>query len=287
VRVTLGRPIALIALAGCAAAWAGCTTTKSIYEKQGTKVQLVSKRGQDLDLSHPITIAPVRLTYILSSIDIRFSSGDNQQRGPAIPLESLEAIAEGLARGLREAGPNQRVVVYSVRRAKHLKIFDANFLTSFIAYAQGDFLYVHLSRADWEVPPRRQDNLPEPEIGEHPMQFRVLPSKAMKTVDEQSVAIAWRDDTFSKPTRLRMTPTGGMVRRTILMESDEPEEEADTGAGEAQPDPELAVPSGMSPATLRDLADLEEQRQRGQISEYDYEQRRREILSADPAARSN
>jgi hypothetical protein len=38
---------------------------------------------------------------------------------------------------------------------------------------------------------------------------------------------------------------------------------------------------------LRELADLEEKRQRGEISEYDYEKQRNKILAPDPTAESN
>ncbi len=293
--MTLRRSIAPTALVACAIALAGCVSTTRIYDQQGTSVHLASRGGKELGLNQPVTIAPVRLTYILAAIDIRFSSDDNQLRAPAFYVDSLDAIAEALAFGLQKAGPDQRVVVYSVRHEKRFGIFDTNFLTSFIAYVYGEHLFVHLSRSDWEIPPRKKDRLPAPKIGKFPMKFRILPSKGMKPVDEQSVAIAWRDDAFSKPTRLRMTPTGKLVRKTILMESEEPETDSDTGSGAdrrpgtggSEPDTSLLVPSGISPQTLRALADLEERRQRGQVSEYDYEQQRRQILEADAASRTD
>ena len=74
-----------------------------------------------------------------------------------------------------------------------------------------------------------------------------------------------------------------MVRKTILMESQEPEsepEEEETTGGQT-------IPAGIAAKTLRDLADLEERRQRGEIGEYDYEQQRNKILAADPATSSN
>ena len=280
------RSIALAALVACATALAGCMTTKkTILEQKGITVQLISKRGDNVKLNHPLIIAPVRLSHMLARIDIRLSVKEGQQRVPAFHVESLDLISEGLAKGLREARPNQRVIVYSIRREKRFGIFDTNYLTSFVAYVHRENLFLHLSRSEWEIPPRKKDRLPEPKIGEFPTKFRILPGKAMKMVDEQSLAIAWSDKIFERPTRTRITPSGQMMRKTILMESEEPESDPDTG--EAKPAETLNIPAGISAKTLRELADLEERRQRGEISEYDYEQQRTKILDANSDTDSN
>jgi hypothetical protein len=265
------------------------TTKTTIVNRKEITVQLVSRRGDRIELNHPTTIAPVRLSHILARIDIRLSVKEGQQRAPAFHIESLDSISDGLAQGLREAGPNQRVIVYSIRREKRFGIFDTNYLTSFVAYVHGEHLFLHLSRSDWEIPPRKKDRLPEPKIGKFPSKFRILPGKAMKMVDEQSLAIAWNDKVFERPTRTRITPSGKMMRKTILMESAEPEIESDSGSGavEAKPEEKLTLPAGISAKTLRELADLEEQRQRGEISEYDYERQRRKILDANSTSGSN
>ncbi len=173
------------------------------------------------------------------------------------------------------------MVVYSIRRKKTFKIFDHKYLTSFIAYAKGSNLYIHLSRVDWEIPPRREDKLPEPRIGKFPSRFRIIPGTSMTFVDPQSVAVEWRDEIFSRPTRTRVTPGGELMRRTILMESPE---EPEMGPAPPSEHRSLEIPLDTSPGTLRALADLEEQRQRGEISELEYTKRRREILAADQAA---
>jgi hypothetical protein len=272
------QEIALAVLLVWISALAGCVTTAtSVFEQRGTTVKLQSKRGENLGLDHPLIISPVRLSHILSRVDVRLAAGDGQQRVAAIPLESLDLIADGLSQGLREAGPNQRVVVYSIRHKKSFKVFDHQYLTSFIAYIKGDNLFLHLSRTDWEIPPRREDKLPVPRIGDFPSKFRIIPGTAMSVVDQQAVAIAWSDPIFSKPTRTRVSPSGELIRRTILMES--PEDPAEPNApadGQSIP-----IPPGTSAGALRALADLEEQRQRGEISELDYTVKRREILAAD------
>ena len=81
---------------------------------------------------------------MLARIDIRLSVKEGQQRIPAFHIESLDSISEGLAKGLREAGTNQRVIVYSIRREKRFGIFDKKYLTSFIAYVHGENLFRNL-----------------------------------------------------------------------------------------------------------------------------------------------
>jgi hypothetical protein len=76
------------------------------------------------------------------------------------------------------------------------------------------------------------------------------------------------------------------------MESNEPdseEPEGDSGSDTrgAEPIDAQSIPAGISPKTLRELADLEEKRQRGEISEYDYEKQRNKILAPDPTPESN
>lgn len=283
------RSIALATLAACATALASCATTTTILEQRGLTVKLLTERGDAVELNHPATIAPVRLAHILARIDIRLSAKDGQQRVPGFHIESLESISKGLAQGLREAGPNQRVIVYSIRREKRFGIFDTKYLTSFIAYVHGENLFVHLSRSEWEIPPRKKDNLPQPKIGKFPSRFRIFPGMAMKLVDQQSLAIAWRDDIFARPTRTRITPSGQMMRKTILMESLEPEFDSgpESDAVEEKPEVKPTIPAGISAKTLRELADLEERRQRGEIGEYDYERQRKKILDSDPAIGSN
>ena len=75
---------------------------------------------------------------------------------------------------LAEATPDEVVIAQSVRKSKRMYIFDRTYLTNFLAYGRGNQLYIHLSRSDWSIPPRRKETLPEPEIGKHPMQFKVF-----------------------------------------------------------------------------------------------------------------
>jgi hypothetical protein len=63
------------------------------------------------------------------------------------------------------------------------------------------------------------------------------------------------------------------------MESPEPE--AENGAESSVE----RLPENLSSDTLRELADLEDQRHRGEITEAEYNVRRRQIIRSDPASK--
>ena len=229
------------------------------------------------DYDHPVTISPVRIGHILSRIDARLAG----KREPAIPTDLLFPIAEGVSRALTRAGAEQEVVVMANRKQRRLGIFDHDFLTSFVAYVKGDQLFVHMARIDWEVPARDRDAPPEPKVGEQRMAFRLYPGEAMELIDKQCVAVNWRDEVFAYPTRTKVLPTGKVVRKTILLESDV-EEPPPSGSEAQEPAPAAEVPigpGGLSPAQLRALADLEEARQAGEVTEAEYTARQQEILA--------
>ncbi|HEY5657795.1 MAG TPA: hypothetical protein VIY27_08385 [Myxococcota bacterium] len=258
----------------------GCLTRpvrEDVFKEDTIEVFLRSEKrwSQTLEkqYEHPVTIASVRMAHILSRVDMRSGSKKDEQRIPAIPTEMLFPIADGVSKALAQADENQEVVVMAIRRFKRFHVFERKYLTSFVAYAKDDRLYIHLARSEWEVPPRRQDNIPEPLIGEHPMKFRLYSGTAMTLVDAQSLAVEWRDPIFARPTRTTVLPTGEVMRKTILMES--PPEEWQEGEAEPAAGPPV---ENLSPEQLRALADLEEQRQQGLITEADYLAERRKIL---------
>jgi len=269
----------------------GCVTRsvyQDVYNVDNTEVRLRSQvRGTttvEQGFQQPFTIAPVRMAHILSRVDIRRETDEGAKRGAAIPLGALYSIADGVAKAFGEADGDQEIVVTSIRKARRLGVFNRDYLTSLILYRRNDLIYIHVVRSDWEIPVRREDRIPEPHVGDHPTAFRILPGQAMTVVDEQAVAVAWRDPIFQKATRTRISPTGEIVQRTILMES--PPEEA-----EASPPPQNpnAIPAEMTPERLRALADLEDARRRGELTETEYTIRKRAIMfppdaSGAPAA---
>lgn len=283
-RHTDGRFHALVVLLGIALLTIACgtrTVTKKVYDRNQVQISLRTQKqgGQPVDrgFNQPATISVARLAHILASIDLRSEDKGSIERYPAIPSDILYPLAEGIAQVLVEANPSDELAVMAIRKRKRFGIFDRLFLTSFITYVQGEQLYVHLNRSDWEIPKEgKKRRIPEPEIGEHPMKFSILATRGMALLGRQSVAIDWRSPVFAQPRRARVSASGKVERRTILMES--PPEEL---AGEVHPEP---VPPDLSATALRRLADLEEQRVAGQVTESEYRRRRREILRSDVAA---
>jgi hypothetical protein len=100
----------------------------------------------------------------------------------------------------------------------------------------------------------------------------VLASDGIDPTGHQSVAVSWKDDRFRNPTSVRVGPGGKVTRRTVLMEEEAPASEA-PAAGESE------LPA--DPERLRALADLEEARRAGDITEAEYQRQRRQLLQGD------
>jgi hypothetical protein len=278
------RPLRLWLLVAVGAL--GCATRPvPIFEDGGIQVFLRSDvrwmRTVGKGYSHPATIAPVRIAHVLSRIDLKPPSGfllsfeGDKSRVPAIQTDALYTVAEGMSKALSAANPDQEVVVMVIRDTKRWGVFDHDYLTSFVAYVKDERLYLYLSRHDWEIPKTRDERIPEPRIGDNPQHFKLYSGTAMALVADQAVAIDWRDPVFAKPTRTRVLPSGEVVRSEVLMES--PPEAEDAA------DPGMALPENLSPDQLRGLANIEDLRRAGKITETEYRARRRAILAGEDA----
>lgn len=278
---------ALAIFAAIAFLASGCVTRtvrRTFYEDTTTRVVFVGKKrsGEAVSqgYSHPLQIAPVRMAHILSRVDVRVEKKDQVTRMPAIQTDALYELADHLASAFSEADPSQYLAVYYTRRDKRFGVFDRRFLTSFLVFAQDEKIYLHLGKVDWEIPKTgRREKIPEPKMNDQTDAYRVVVSTGMTVTSPNSVLIDWQNPVFKKPTRTHIAPGGKVVRRTILMEAPEEPEPAP----EAAPAP--AVPQALSSATLRALADLEGERERGEVTEGDYDIRKRKILAADPSSR--
>jgi len=282
----------------CAAAIAlfavGCgtrTLKQTIYKDSQTGIALrqQSRGGEIIDhgYSHPLAIAPVRVAHILSRIDVRMDTKEGPQRLPALPTASLYVLADHLSAALGRADSTQEVAASFILREKRWGVFDRRYLYNFVAYGRDDALYIHLSRIGWEIPntpDSRKERLPEPHIGQFPMEFKVVAGTAMTPVDAQSLAIVWRDPVFKKPTRTTVGLDGKVLRRTILMESPVESEAEEVDEEVAVPP---VLPETLSSSTLRALADLEDERGRGEVTEAEYNARRRAIIRDDPASKAH
>jgi hypothetical protein len=262
--------LAAVLLAGCGTRYARVP----VHEGGDANVVLRSelRDGKPLErgFAHPATISGVRLAHVLAQIDVRTDSGGDapSERRPAIPTDLVYPLGDLLSQALAKADGTQEVVVQAVRRERRLGLFTATFATSFVAWVAADErLHLQLFRLDWEVPKGREDELREPVPGREVMAFRVLASEGVEPTGHQSVAVEWRDERFRKPTTVRVGPGGKITRRTVLMEQETPADEPVGG---------IELPT--DPDALRALADLEEARRSGAITEAEYQRRRRELL---------
>ena len=275
------RPLLLL-LGAALFASAGCGTRYArvpVYSDDAVTVVLRAelRDGQPLDrgFQHPATISGVRIAHMLAQIDVRMDEGDDapSERKPAIPTELVYPLGDLLAQALTKADSSQEVVVQGLRRERRLGLFTETFATSFVAFVgSDDLLHLQLSRLDWPVPKGAEEELREPAPGREVMAFRVLASESVEPTGHQSVAVHWRDERFRNPTTVRVGPGGKVTRRTVLMEEEAPAEGPAPAGVELPTDPEA----------LRALADLEEARRSGEITEAEYQRKRRELLR--PAA---
>ena len=178
-----------------------------------------------------------------------------------------------MADAFEQADSTQEVAVIAVRKQQRLGIFHKKYLTTLTAFFRDNRLYLYLSRVEWEIPKDREDNvMPEPDRTEKQMPFRTVPARKMAQAGNQGLAVRWRDNLFSTPLRTA-GEAGEREERTILMDSPVPRSEQDDVSS-----PPL---DGIEPEVLRALADLEEARRSGSITETEYQSRRENLLGQD------
>lgn len=247
-----------------------------ISDAEGIEVLLrAEKRDGQLvprDFNHPATISPIRVAHVLARLDVRMGSEEGGERVAAFPTVSLYQVGEQVSRALAKATPEQEVVVKAVRTEKRFGLFHSKYLTSFVAWMKGDDLVIHLSRVEWLVPKGSEDEIPEPYVGRVVQDFTTLASEGVVPAGQQAVAVDWRSPVFRKADHVRVGAGGKLLRRSVLMESELPAEGVEESREPA------TLPADLPAETLRALADLQDQRARGEISETKYHARRRDLL---------
>ncbi len=269
---------ALLLTAGCASPY----TRVSVHHDDVIQVSLraLNEGGSAVDrgFRHPATISNVRLAHILSAIDVRMnvSAEGGGERQPAIHTQLVYLLGDHLSAALKQADSTQEVVIQVTRKERNLGVFTQKYLTSFVAWVdQEDRLQIHLSRSDWAVPKSDDDDeVRDPVVGEPVQRFRVIGTESIDPIGAQSVAAHWRDSRFRKGANLTVGAGGGVQRRKILLESPDAVVEDDV-----EPGAPMRLPS--DPAVLRALADLEDERRSGTVSESAYQQRRRALLRGE------
>jgi hypothetical protein len=274
-----GQRLACAALlAGAAFVASGCMTKvvkTPVYDENKVSVFLrhEAKGGKPVERSftHPANIAPVRLTNVLSRIEVR--KGDSPDREPAISTDMLFPIGEGISRAFAKANSTQEIVVMATQRRRNMGIFTQDYLTSLVVWNQDDKLFVKLGHLDWALPKDPNEKVSEPKVNDVIGKSRAVPSDGIAAEGQQLVTANWRDPLFRDSGAISVRPGGQVVRRTVLMDSGEEVAPSEPSGGVPVP------PQGLSPNALRALADLEESRRRGELTEADYQARRRQIVS--------
>lgn len=230
----------------------------------------VQPRGYE----HPAIISPERMGHILASVEVETRNSDGIViRQPAFHPDILNLLAERLAAAYAETTPDAELGVKVVRKEMRVGFLHTKYLTSFRSYIDDGYLYLLLSRVDWQIPKNKEDErLPEPIPGKAPMDFRVVSGEPLFYAGPQALEIAWQDPAFRRPFRLPGSTSGEKRRREVLFQAPIPKEELEA---ERTKGTDLG---DLSPEQLRALADLEEDRRAGRITEADYQRARRQLL---------
>jgi hypothetical protein len=241
-----------------------------IFHASGVEVFLRHRLdgGQEVarDYTHPVTISAERLSVILSQIEVESDRREGilgrktvRQRQSAIPTPLLAPVAGALAKALAQAGPNQEIALRAIHQRRKMGVLLRKFATGFTAFAKPDALHLNFAFVDWELPlvddDEEEEALPMPGSGALVMAVHVLPSPDMQRLGSREVAVDWRSPAFDHP---------------------------ESRVGGHRPPPEKHSeplrPLQLSSETLRELADLEQARENGEISESYYRRQREKLL---------
>lgn len=249
----------------------------SIIDRTGMQVDLVRYvsgfRTDAQGFEHPAVISSERLGHILGAIEIETREKKGATiRQPGFHPEMVGPIASALSEALRKAGPDEEVGIQAIRKERSLGIFHTKYLTTLLAWVKGGSLFIQLHRSEWPIPQAKEGKpQPEPARDTRPMDFRVVSGDFLYFAGPQTLEIDWKNDVFRTAYRLPGSTGGEKRRREVLIQSPIPATERKT--------PEDGVPlDQLSPDQLRALADLEEDRRSGRITEPAYQKARRELL---------
>jgi hypothetical protein len=286
-RIFTARPsgvallLVTLLLASLALSSTGCASRprrQSIIDRTGMQVDLVRYvrgfRTESQGFAHPAIISAERLEHILGAVEIETREKQGATiRQPGFHKEMIAPIAAALSQGLREAGPDQEVGIQAVRKERSLGIFHTKYLTTLLAWVKGDSLFLQLHRSEWPIPQAKESKpLPKAQRDTRPMDFRVVSGEPLYFAGPQTLEIDFANDVFRAAYQLPGSTGGEKRRREVLIQSPIPQSERKS----AQDDGVRL--DQLSPDQLRALADLEEDRRAGRITEPAYQKARRELL---------
>lgn len=254
----------------------GCGPTvirETVFDNGSVKVMVrhLEEDGAPVPrgFEQPVTIADVRLAHILASI----SFGRGKTLGHAIRTDQLYDLAEGLARALTHAGPDDEILAWAFSHDRRLVVFSQARRTAFRVVQKDGQLQFRFYSIEETVNGQKARDRYEPPLGEpqKPLGVKLRPERAQALLDDHTLAIGWRDPFYRQPSSLRAR-SGRLSRRTVLMREEETPEERDATR-------ELApVPPSATDDQIRALDELDGARRAGLIPESEFKRRRRLIL---------
>jgi hypothetical protein len=267
-------PLLVASLLGAAVGCGPEVIRETVYESEGVKVQLRRTLEKDeavpLGYDQPVTIADVRVAHILSSLGY---AGEKHGPRPAIRTEHLYDFAEGIAKALASAGPDDEIVAWSLSREQRFVVFTDLRMTAMQIHAKDDQLFISFFSIEEDLDREGSGTPPEPPLKlpntEPP--FTLKPDQAQARVDRRTLSIDWRNARYRKPTALR-AGGGRLSRRTIIMQEEPPDGEIDQGS------PALSIPPEATDAQMRAFDQLDAARRAGLVTEVEFQRRRRLIL---------
>lgn len=281
-RSLAGQLIVATVLLTCLAGCANRISRHSIIEQRVAQIDLVTEieglfRTKSQGYEHPAIISPERLLHILNAIEVETPQENSSFiREPAIHPDIVEEAAGAIAEGLAQVGPDEKLGVKLIRKEAKLGLFHTKYLTSLLLHIKDDHLYVLLSRVDWPIPQKKEKGrLPEPRADERPMKFRVVSGEHLFYAGPQALEVDWQNPVFRTAYHLPGTSGGEKKRREVLFQSPIPKDELLEEADAAEAGISL---DQLSPAQLRALADLEEDRRQGRMTEAAYQRSKRQLL---------
>jgi hypothetical protein len=265
----MSQRLLLFLCLGLCAACGAKVIRETILERDDMRVELrrIIPRGSATPetYEHPVSIADVRMAHILASLTHVDSKG---RKHPTIRSEHVYGLAEGIAKAVAKAAPEDEIGAASFPTERRLGIFKSERVTAFRAFFQEDILAIEFFTVEAPLDNNEDDQDYRIPFEAAPWKpgFKMVPGEGQETRGPRSVRVDWRSPQFARPINLRLR--GGRVqRRTILMQAEE--------------ESQLEVPtrpSELDDEQTRALDQLEAARRSGIVSEAEFRRRRVLIL---------
>ena len=280
----LTRIVASLSLALCTACGPKLVR-ETVYQEGNVRVELrrTLEGGKPIPrgYEHPVIIAGARIAHILASLNHEDSKGKRQ---PTIRSEHVYELAEGMARALGKASPDDEIAAAAFPVERQFYVFKHERVTSFRGFFNGDELVLEFYAIDEPLErtsSRPAENKPRPSEYKIPVDppnwkpgFTLVAGQAQRLIGVRTVMVDWRSPFYARPVGLRLR--GGRIqRRTILMQ-----EAPEVGAPELEAPTQESPPATakMSDAQMRALDEIDAARRAGLLTESEFLRRRRLVL---------